>query len=193
MVRGTACHWERLQIGPSQRADGSIAAPAFSVNVPVALRLDFTAAAVWFVAGIPQLPDPRRVFIPGDEIIVIFSSEKMRDMGFDNPTFLQASQQPARPVPQPWPEHALDQLARRSGRSADRGVRHRQRSLLTVPHSGQHAADRSSAGQPVAGTDTTNDGQRQGVDHDQRRVVVQDVTNHIDGGDIPHGSSAPRR
>jgi hypothetical protein len=88
-IRGTACHWERLQIGPSRRPDGSIATPANSVDVPVALRLDFTAAAVWFVAGIPQLPDPRRVFIPGDEIMVVFSGEKMRDMGFDDPAFLQ--------------------------------------------------------------------------------------------------------
>jgi len=88
MIRGTACHWERLQIGPSVRADGSIAAPSYSVDVPVALRLDFAAAAVWFVAGIPQLPDPRRVFIPGDEIMVVFSGEKMSDMGFAAPAFL---------------------------------------------------------------------------------------------------------
>jgi hypothetical protein len=91
LIRGTACHWERLQIGPSRRADGSIAAPAYSVDVPVALRLDFVAGAVWFVAGIPQLPDPRRVFIPGDEIMVVFSGEKMRDMGFHDRAFLQAS------------------------------------------------------------------------------------------------------
>jgi hypothetical protein len=91
-IRGAVCHWERLQIGPSRRADGSIAAPAYSVDVPVALRLDFTAAAVWFVAGIPQLPDPRRVFSPGDEIIVVFSGEKIRDMGFHNPAFLRAPQ-----------------------------------------------------------------------------------------------------
>ncbi len=92
LIRGTACHWERLQVEPSRRADGSIAAPAYSVDVPVALRLGFTPAAVWFVAGIPQLPDPRGVFIPGDEIMVVFSGDKMRDMGFDNPTFLQAPQ-----------------------------------------------------------------------------------------------------
>jgi hypothetical protein len=90
IIRGAACHWERLQIGPSRRVDGSIAGPAYSVDVPVALRVDFAAAAVWF-AGIPQLPDPRRVFIPGDEIMVFFSGEKMRDMGFDDPAFLQAS------------------------------------------------------------------------------------------------------
>jgi hypothetical protein len=91
-IRGTGCHWERLQIGPSRRADGSIAAPAYSVEVPVALRLDFTAAAVWFVAGMPQLPDPSRVFIPGDEIMVVFSQEKMHDIGFNDPSFLQAPQ-----------------------------------------------------------------------------------------------------
>jgi hypothetical protein len=92
MIRGSACHWERLHIGPSRRADGSVAAPAYSIDVPVALRLDLAAGAVWFVAGIPQLPDPRRVFIPGDEIMVVFSGEKMRDMGFDDRAFLQASQ-----------------------------------------------------------------------------------------------------
>jgi hypothetical protein len=91
MIRSTACHWERLQIGPSRRADGSIAAPAYSVDAPIALRLDFAAEAVWFVAGIPQLPDPRRVFIPGDEIMVVFSGDKMRDMGFDDPAFLRTS------------------------------------------------------------------------------------------------------
>ncbi|MBQ0905489.1 hypothetical protein [Micromonospora sp. U21] len=60
--------------------------------MPVALRLDFAAGPIWFVAAIPQLPDPRRVFILGDEIMVIFSGEKMRDMGFDDPAFLGTSQ-----------------------------------------------------------------------------------------------------
>jgi hypothetical protein len=43
-------------------------------------------------AGIPQLPDPRQVFVTGDEIMGFFSGEKMRDMGFDDPAFLRASQ-----------------------------------------------------------------------------------------------------
>ncbi|MCW3820163.1 hypothetical protein ONA91_37610 [Micromonospora sp. DR5-3] len=60
--------------------------------MPVALRLDFAAGSVWFIAGIPQLPDPRRVFILGDEIMVAFSAEKMRDMGFDDPAFLGTSE-----------------------------------------------------------------------------------------------------
>jgi hypothetical protein len=89
LIRGIASHWERLEIGPSRRADGSIAGPAYSVDLPVALRLDFAVGAVWFVAGIPQSPDMRRVFIPGDEIMIVFSREKMRDMGFDDPAFLR--------------------------------------------------------------------------------------------------------
>ena len=90
-VHSTACHWEQLQIGPSRRADGSIAAPAHSVDVPVALRLDFAAGSIWIVAAIPQLPDPQRVVIPGDEIMVVFSARKMRDMGFDDPAFIGPS------------------------------------------------------------------------------------------------------
>jgi hypothetical protein len=86
LIRGTACHWERLEIGPSRRADGSTAGPAYTVDLPVALRLDFAATAVWFVAGIPQPPDMRSVFIPGDEIMVVFSREKMHEMGFHDPT-----------------------------------------------------------------------------------------------------------
>ncbi|HWG98518.1 MAG TPA: hypothetical protein VNV66_04150 [Pilimelia sp.] len=88
VIRGTACHWERFEV-PSGRADASIA-PVRTVDVPVALRLDFAAGVVWFVAGIPQLPDLRRVFIPGDAIMVVFCREKMRDMGFEDPAFLRA-------------------------------------------------------------------------------------------------------
>ena len=84
--------WERVTIGPSRRADGTITGPPYSVGVPVAIRLDFAGDAVWFVAGIPQLPDPRRVFIPGDEIMVVFSGDKMRDMGFDDPALLHRLQ-----------------------------------------------------------------------------------------------------
>jgi hypothetical protein len=59
--------------------------------VPITLRLDFAAGPVWFVAGIPQLPDPQRVFIPGDEIMVVFSQQKMHDMGFSELEFLPTS------------------------------------------------------------------------------------------------------
>jgi hypothetical protein len=88
-VCGGGFHWERLEIGPGQRSDGTIVSPPYTVDVPTALRLDFPAGAVWFVAGIPQFPDTRRVFIPGDEIVVVFSAGRMRDMGFDDPAFLR--------------------------------------------------------------------------------------------------------
>jgi hypothetical protein len=58
------------------------------VDVPTALRLDFDAGAVWFVAAIPQPPNMHRVFLPGEEIMVVFAREKMRDMGFEDLEFL---------------------------------------------------------------------------------------------------------
>jgi len=76
-----------VKLGPGRRADGTVVEPARTVDVPSALRLDFDAGAVWFAAAMPQLPDPRRVFVPGDEIMVVFSGEKMRDMGFADPAF----------------------------------------------------------------------------------------------------------
>ncbi|GAB3955153.1 hypothetical protein GCM10027614_63580 [Micromonospora vulcania] len=88
-IRGTASHWSRQEMGPARRADGSIAKPAYSVDLPTAIRVDFDAGSVWFVAAIPQPPEMQRVFIPGDEIMVVFSSEKMRDMGFGGPAFLR--------------------------------------------------------------------------------------------------------
>jgi len=35
------------------------------------------------------LPDAWGAFIPADEIMVVFSPEKMRDLGFDDTTFLR--------------------------------------------------------------------------------------------------------
>ncbi len=95
-IRGTACQWERLDIGPGRRADGTVARAAYSVELPIAVRLDFDAGPVWFVAAIPQFPDTRRVFIPGDEIMVVFSREKLHDMGFRDRAFLRADTRPIR-------------------------------------------------------------------------------------------------
>jgi hypothetical protein len=90
-VRNAECWWERLRIGPGKRTDGSVAGPAYSIDVPVAVRLDFPATAVWFVAGTPQLSDPPTAFIPADEIMVVFSRDKMRELGFDDAAFLRAA------------------------------------------------------------------------------------------------------
>ncbi|MFE5567403.1 hypothetical protein ACFQ68_20630 [Amycolatopsis japonica] len=87
-IRRTATHWERLELGPGRRADGTVVEPARAVDVPMAVRLDFAAGAVWFVAAIPEPPQLRRVFVGGDEIMVVFSPETMRDMGFGDTPFL---------------------------------------------------------------------------------------------------------
>jgi hypothetical protein len=55
-IHGGIFNWERLEIGPSRRADGTIVGAAYTVDVPIALRVDFQAGAVWFVAAIPQFP-----------------------------------------------------------------------------------------------------------------------------------------
>lgn len=88
-IHGTAAHWERLELGPSRRADGTVVEPASAVDVPLALRLDFAAGSVWFVAALPEPPDWQRVFVGGDEIMVVFSPDRMRDMGFGDATFRQ--------------------------------------------------------------------------------------------------------
>lgn len=49
--------WERLGFGPGRYSDGSIATPARTVEVPVALRLDFAAGR----CGSSQATPPRRV------------------------------------------------------------------------------------------------------------------------------------
>ncbi|SEE21297.1 hypothetical protein [Jiangella alba] len=72
--------WERLGFGPGRYSDGSIATPARTVEVPVALRLDFAAGPLWFVAGNPS--ETGEVFIPGDEIMVVFTPEEMLRIGF---------------------------------------------------------------------------------------------------------------
>ncbi len=56
----------------------------------MALRLDFAAGPVWFVAGMPDYPDVESVFIPGDEIMVVFSSDKMSKIGFRDPNVTPA-------------------------------------------------------------------------------------------------------
>ncbi|MGI5241778.1 hypothetical protein [Dactylosporangium sp. CA-139066] len=59
-ISDTAVHWEQLRIGPSYRSDGRIVGAAYEVDVPVALRLDFDAGPVWYVAGSAGFTDGRR-------------------------------------------------------------------------------------------------------------------------------------
>lgn len=89
-VRDTRVSWSRFAIGPAVRSDGQVIGPPHAVDVPTALRLDFAGGPVWFVAGMPQFPeDPERVFIPGDEIVVVFTASKMRQMGYTDPKFTE--------------------------------------------------------------------------------------------------------
>jgi hypothetical protein len=88
-ITNASTFWERMEIGPARRSDGTIASPARNVEVPVGLRLDFDAGPVWFVAGIPQYPDTEQTFVPGDEIMVVFTLGKMRRIGFPDGDFLR--------------------------------------------------------------------------------------------------------
>jgi hypothetical protein len=87
-VRSAQSFWERIELGPARRSDGTVMAAAEHVDVPVGVRLDFDAGPVWFVAGIPEYPQMDRVFIPGDEIMVVFSSAQMRSIGFPDGEFI---------------------------------------------------------------------------------------------------------
>ena len=72
---------------PGPLSSGEVVERARAVDLPTALRLDFDAGSVWFAAAIPQAPSMEDVFIPGDEIMVVFSASKIRAMGYDDPAF----------------------------------------------------------------------------------------------------------
>jgi hypothetical protein len=82
--------WERFSIGPGYVRDVRAAEPC-EVDVPVALRVDFAAGSAWMVAALPQAPEMREAFVPGDEIMIIFTAERMRQIGFPDSEFLTAS------------------------------------------------------------------------------------------------------
>ena len=80
--------WDQIELGPATLANGELVAPARAIEVPTALRLDFDAGPVWFAAAIPQPPSMEAAFIPGDEIMIVFSAEKMTSMGYIDPRFV---------------------------------------------------------------------------------------------------------
>ncbi|MFG1673247.1 hypothetical protein [Micromonospora sp. NPDC049282] len=86
-VREARVSWDRFTIGPTMRLNGEVISPPYDVVVPTALRLDFDGGPVWFVACTPQFQKPDDVFIPGDEIVVVFAASKMRQIGYSDPTF----------------------------------------------------------------------------------------------------------
>ena len=89
-VTNVQTFWERFAVGPAQSGNVRVSDP-YEVDVPVALRIDFAAGPVWMVAGIPQAPRMREVFVPGDEIMIVFTVERMRQIGFPDSEFLTVS------------------------------------------------------------------------------------------------------
>ncbi|TDW81048.1 hypothetical protein [Kribbella sp. VKM Ac-2566] len=87
-VLRTTTSWERIELGPATLASGEVVEPARVVEIPTALRLDFSAGPVWFAPASPQYPSMERAFTAGDEIMIVFSAAKMRDMGYDDPSFV---------------------------------------------------------------------------------------------------------
>ncbi|MGI5216364.1 hypothetical protein [Nocardia sp. CA-290969] len=77
--------WGTVELGPSVDQRGRVVDPPRVVEVPVALRLDFGSAAVWFVAAMPKEPAMEEVVYFGDEIMVVFSAAKMRAIGWKDP------------------------------------------------------------------------------------------------------------
>lgn len=87
-VRRATVWWDRLELGAARLVNsGVVVENPRSVDIPTALRLDFDAGPVWFAAAIPEVPQMKRVFIPGDEILIVFTRERMREMGFVDPIF----------------------------------------------------------------------------------------------------------
>lgn len=70
------------------------------VVLPVAIRLDFSAGPVWFVAGIPT--DDGGVSVPGDEIMVVLTSEAMVRLGFTADAFVDPASPPRRSPTRSW-------------------------------------------------------------------------------------------
>ncbi|TDO47702.1 hypothetical protein EV643_1088 [Kribbella sp. VKM Ac-2527] len=90
-VLGTATFWEDIEVGPARRlGDNQLVSEPKTYTVPIALRLDFEAGPVWIVAAMPDWPDLERVFVPADEIMVVFSPARMRKIGFPKTDFLSA-------------------------------------------------------------------------------------------------------
>ncbi|MEI8407502.1 MULTISPECIES: hypothetical protein [unclassified Kribbella] len=75
--------WDRVEVGPGHRlGDGRQVSDAYGVDVPVGLRLEAGAGPVWFVSAMPEVTEPEMAFVHGDEIMVVFTAEKMRRLGF---------------------------------------------------------------------------------------------------------------
>jgi len=92
-VLAATTFWEQIKVGPARRtSDNAILAPPAAYTVPIALRLDFEPSPVWMVAAMPNWPDAETAFVPADEIMVVFSADRMRKIGFADTDFLRTAQ-----------------------------------------------------------------------------------------------------
>ncbi len=90
LVASVQTFWEHITVGPGHIGGVKVSDP-YAVDVPVAPRIDIAAGPVWMVAGSPQYPEMREVFVPGDDIMVVFTAERMRQIGFPDSEFLAVS------------------------------------------------------------------------------------------------------
>lgn len=81
--------WDTVHLPAARRSNGEVTSPARSVDWPTSLRVDTAGGPVWFVAAMPMWPDMGRFFVGGDEIMVVFSADRMRALGFDDPSFVR--------------------------------------------------------------------------------------------------------
>ena len=80
--------WQRFTVGPARRWSGEIVGEAQVYDVPIGLRLDFSAGPLWMVAAIPPGSDDDHAFVGGDEILLVFTAERMAKLGFPAGSFL---------------------------------------------------------------------------------------------------------
>ena len=86
-IRGVATFWDRVGMGEGRTSDGRVPTPATTYTVPFAIRLDFDAGPVWFVAGLAE-QDGSRAFVGGDEVMVVFAEDRVRELGIGDRAFL---------------------------------------------------------------------------------------------------------
>jgi hypothetical protein len=85
-ITAATTHWAPIELGPGRNGYGRTVEPARTVEVPVALRLDFAAGPAWFIAGVWSQQDDAPA-IPDDEIVVAFSTDTMLRFGYTADAF----------------------------------------------------------------------------------------------------------
>jgi hypothetical protein len=81
-IRAASTYWDRVETGPACVAGVRVSDPK-EYDVPFALRLDFDAGPVWLMTAMPEWPEMERIRLGGDEIVVVFTPERLRAIGLD--------------------------------------------------------------------------------------------------------------